>query len=250
LLGVCDQKDGLKDGMIFDPLACNYDPAVLICKGEKAENCLTGQQVKALKTAFAGPKDQFGNDIYVPFLYDPGIADTNGFLPGLLAGPRIPVAQPSTGDKFDAMRLAAQVNRDESTRLGDSLWTNLGTYAAHGKLIFYHGTSDPWFSPLDTFAYYQKMVVDTGGEQNALKWSRFYFVPGMAHCQGGSATLDSFDMLGAITDWVEKGIAPEGVVATGQSLPGRTRPLCPYPTHTVYKGQGDPQDARSFECNK
>ena len=76
------------------------------------------------------------------------------------------------------------------------------------------------------------MAAETGGEEKALGWSRFYFVPGMAHCQGGVATLDSFDMLGAITDWVEKGVAPEGVVATGRSLPGRTRPLCPYPTHT------------------
>ena len=250
LLNACDQKDGVKDGMIFNPLACDFDPAVLTCKGEKTEGCLKAQQVNALKIAFAGPKDPFENDIYVPFPYDVGIADTGGFLPGLLAGPRIPVAQPGNSEKFDAARLAAQIDRNENTRLGDSLWTNLTTFASHGKLIFYHGTSDPWFSPLDTFAYYKKMAAETGGEQKALGWSRFYFVPGMGHCQGGSATLDNFDMLGAITDWVEKGVAPEGVVTTGRSLPGRTRPLCPYPTHTEYKGQGDPQDARNFECKQ
>jgi hypothetical protein len=250
LLAACDGKDGVKDGMIFNPLACDYDPAVLTCKGEKTESCLTAPQVKALKTAFAGPKDSFGNDIYVPFSYDTGIADTSGFLPGLLAGPRIPVAQPGAGEKFDAARLAAQINRDENTRLGDSLWTNLSTFASHGKLIFYHGTSDPWFSPMDTFTYYKKMAENTGGEQKALGWSRFYFVPGMAHCSGGSATLDSFDFLGPITDWVEKGIAPQGVIATGRSLPGRARPLCPYPAHTEYKGKGDPQDAASFECKQ
>jgi hypothetical protein len=250
LLNACDGKDGVKDGMIFNPLACDFDPAALTCKGGKTESCLTVQQVKALKTAFAGPKDPFGNDIYVPFLFDTGIADTSGFLPGLLAGPRIPVAQPGAGENFDAARLAAQINRDENSRLGDSLWTNLSTFASHGKLIFYHGTSDPWFSPLDTFSYYKKMAAETGGEQSALGWSRFYFVPGMAHCSGGSAALDSFDLLGPITDWVEKGIAPQGVVASGRSLPGRTRPLCPYPAHTEYKGQGDPQDAGNFECKQ
>lgn len=248
LLSACDKNDGAVDGMIFNPLACNYDPAVLTCKAGKNENCLTAGQVKALKTALAGPKDSFGNDIYVPFPYDTGIADTEGFLPGLLAGPRIPVDQPASGGKFDAARMASQIDRDENARMGDSLWTNLSTFASRGKLIFYHGVSDPWFSPLDTFSYYKKMAADTGGEQKALQWSRFYFVPGMGHCQGGSATLDTFDMLGAITDWVEKGIAPEGITAKGRSLPGRTRPLCPYPAHTEYKGQGDPQDAGSYEC--
>ena len=248
LLSTCDEKDGIKDGMIFNPLACNYDPVVLTCKGGKTDNCLTEQQVKALKTAFAGPKDPFGNDIYVSFPYDPGIADMDGFLPGLLAGPRIPVAQPSDGEKFDAARLAAQIDKNENARIGDSLWTNLSTFASRGKLIFYHGMSDPWFSPLDTFTYYKNMAAETGGEQKALEWSRFYFVPGMGHCQGGSATLDNFDILGAITDWVEKGVSPEGIVATGRSLPGQARPLCPYPTHTQYKGQGDPGDAKNYEC--
>jgi feruloyl esterase len=248
LLDACDAKDGLKDGMIFNPLACDYDPAVLTCKGGKTATCLTAPQVKALKTALAGPKDAFGNDIYVPFPYDVGIADTGGFLPGLLAGPRIPVAAPGGGGKFDAARLAAQMDRNAG--LEDSLWTNLTTFAAHRKVIYYHGASDPWFSPLDTFTYYKKMAADTGGEEKARAWSRFYFVPGMGHCSGGTATLDSFDMLGAITDWVEKGIAPEGVMATGRSLPGRSRPLCPYPTHTQYKGQGDPQDASNFTCTR
>ncbi len=250
LLNACDEKDGLKDGMIFNPAACNYDPAILACKGEKAESCLTVAQVEALKTAFAGPKDPFGNDIYVPFPYDVGIADTKASIPGLLSGPRIPVAQPSIDGKFDAARLAAQMDRDLSTRMGDSLWTNLSTFASHGKVIYYHGTSDAWFSSNDTFDYYKKMTAETGGEDKAQDWSRFYFVPGMAHCRGGESALDSFDMLGPIADWVEKGVVPEGVLATGQTLPGRSRPLCPYPTHTQYKGQGDPQDAKNFECKK
>ena len=110
--------------------------------------------------------------------------------------------------------------------LVDSTSTNLTTFSAHGgKLIFYHGDSDPWFSPLDTFDYYKGMVADNGGPEAVSKWSQFYFVPGMAHCSGGPA-LDQFDLLGAMVNWVEKGIAPTSVLATGKAFPGRSRPLC------------------------
>ena len=68
-----------------------------------------------------------------------------------------------------------------------------------------------------------------------MEWSRLFLVPGMGHCAGGVA-LDSFDMLSSVVDWVEKGIAPASVTATGRALPGRSRPLCPYPQHAHYKG--------------
>jgi feruloyl esterase len=70
----------------------------------------------------------------------------------------------------------------------------------------------------------------------------------MGHCGGGDATLDRFDMLTAIVDWVEKGVAPDSVIATGPAFPGRSRPLCPYPRHAHYKGSGDVEKAENFEC--
>lgn len=111
LLNACDQKDGLKDGMILNPMACNFDPAVMTCQGEKSEACLTAGQVNALKTAFGGPKDTFGNPIYAAFPYDVGIGENSGGLPGLLFGPRIAVPLPGVSDKFDAGRLAEQIER-------------------------------------------------------------------------------------------------------------------------------------------
>jgi len=132
--------------------------------------------------------------------------------------------------------------------LVDSMSTNLTTFSAHGgKLICYHGNSDPWFSPLDTFGYYKDMAAANGGIDAASKWSQFYFVPGMSHCGGGQA-LDQFDLLGAIVNWVEKGTAPTSVIATGKAFPGRSRPLCPYPKHAQYKGSENPEEANSFEC--
>jgi feruloyl esterase len=130
-----------------------------------------------------------------------------------------------------------------------SRWTNLNTFSGHGgKLIFYHGVSDPWFSALDTVDYYQRMTKANGGPEQVLNWSRLYLVPGMGHCSGGTAALDTFDALTAIVDWVEKGAAPSSLTATGRAFPGRSRPLCAYPLHPQYKGQGNPEDAANFEC--
>lgn len=130
-------------------------------------------------------------------------------------------------------------------------WTNLTTFSGRGgKLVFFHGESDPIFSPLDTLAYYEKLAKDNGGLDQVRGWSRFFFVPGMGHCMGGPATLDKFDLLGAVVHWVEKGTAPDFVIATGKDFPGRSRPLCAYPKHAQYKGQGNPEDATSFECRE
>jgi tannase/feruloyl esterase len=251
----CDEKDGLKDGMIFNVKACEFDPAVLKCKGAKTDGCLTDQQVGALQRAFAGPKDSRGNEVYARFPWDTGyilsagsgpFAVFSSFLP--TEGPSmIAAVQPPANLTIDQM--VAGVEANESQTLTDTTWTNLTTFSGHGgKLIFYHGTSDPVFSPFDTLAYYERMAKNNGGLDQVENWSRFFFVPGMNHCAGGPAALDTFDMLGAVVNWVENGVAPDSVVAKGKAFPGRTRPLCAYPKHAQYKGQGDPQDAGSFEC--
>ena len=84
------------------------------------------------------------------------------------------------------------------------------------------------------------MVTPNGGLQAVSKWSQFYFVPAMGHCGGGQA-LDQFDLLGAMVGWVEKGIPPTSVIATGKAFPKRSRPLCSYPKHVHYKGQATPR---------
>ena len=122
LLAACDGDDGLRDGIVADPIGCRFDPGGLRCAGAKADRCLSAPQVDALSRAFAGPKDSKGRQ------------------------------------------------------------------------------------------------------------------------------LDSFDMLSAVVDWVEGQKPPQAIRATGRSWPGRSRPLCPYPSHAHYKGTGDVEDAASFEC--
>jgi hypothetical protein len=132
--------------------------------------------------------------------------------------------------------------------LVDSMSKNLTTFSGYGgKLIFYHGDSDPWFSPLDTFEYYKNMAEANGSLAGISKWSQFYFVPGMSHCGGGPG-LDQFDILSPMVNWVEKGTAPTSVIATGKTFPGRSRPLCPYPKHARYNGEGNTEEANNFEC--
>jgi len=251
LLDRCDAKNGLKDGMIFNMMGCDFDPVSLACRAGQTSGCLAPERAAALKKAFAGPKDLAGDAIYPGFPYDAGIAENSSRLPGLLFGPRIPVGPPVDAAKFDAAREAARAAGDINARLGDSLWTNLSTFSGHGgKLLFYHGLSDPWFSPLDTLQYYENLIRDNGGREKVEAWSRLYLVPGMGHCAGGSATLDRFDIVTAITDWVEKGTPPDAVTATGCALPGRSRPLCSYPKYAYYKGKGDPNDAKNFTCRE
>jgi pimeloyl-ACP methyl ester carboxylesterase len=250
LLSACDAKDGVRDGMIFDTKGCDFDPAVLTCKGAKSEGCLSAEQVAALKKGFAGPKDSCGNQVYPGFPYDPGIGDRVG-LPGLLHGSTIPVRQANTGKPFDVTEAAARLQADASARLGDSTWTNLSSFSGHGgRMLFYHGMADPWFSALDTLGYYEKVVEENGGRNAVESWCRLFLVPGMGHCGGGAATLDRFDLLTVITEWVEKGAAPEAVIATGKAFPGRSRPLCAYPKYAHYTGQGDSNDAKNFVCKE
>jgi len=68
--------------------------------------------------------------------------------------------------------------------------------------------------------------------------------------QGGGATLDKCDALTAIVDWVENNTATDAITATGKAFPGRSRPLCPWPKFAHYKGAGDSEDARNFECRE
>jgi feruloyl esterase len=144
--------------------------------------------------------------------------------------------------------------------------TNLDTFTAHnGKIIFFHGESDPVFSMYDTVNYYENLSSKYGTATGS--FARLFLVPGMNHCSGGSYALDSFDPLGAIVSWVEAGTAPDSMIAgnsfnltanplnqtpnplSGSALPsGRTRPLCPYPQYAQYTGTGSSEDAANFTC--
>ncbi len=244
LMKKCDGKDGLVDGMIFDPLGCDFDPAEVACQAGRTDGCIAPEKIAAIKKAFAGPANAYGTQVYPGFLYDAGIAESRG-IPGLL--------HLSANGLFGPYTTATTIDVDKaalhaSDPLVEPQSTNLSTFSENGgKLLFFHGDSDPWFSALDTLGYYKSLAATNGGADKVAEWSRFFLVPGMSHC-GGGPSLDRFDMLGAVVNWVEKGIAPDEVVASGSAFPGRTRPLCAWPKHAQYSGHGSTEDASNFTC--
>ena len=242
----CDALDGSRDGFIFAPHRCPFDVGTLACKDGQKDRCLTTAQVNAIRIVMQGPRTASGRQIYPGYYFDTGIAATQG-LPGVLAGPFIPEGRPA-GVTMDIETAWAEA-ADARSMVGDTdAWTNLGSYRGHGgKLVFLHGVSDPWFSAQDTVQYYERLGRDNA-EVPVAQWSRLFLVPGMGHCGGGERTLDRFDMLSAIVDWVESGRAPERVIATGASAPGESRPLCPYPAHAQYTGSGDAHAAANYLC--
>ena len=96
LMKKCDAKDGVADGMIFDPMGCDFDPSALACKSGQTDACIPADKLAAIKKAFAGPKNAYGTQVYPGFLYDAGIAST-GPIPGSLhsepTGSSVPIRQ-------------------------------------------------------------------------------------------------------------------------------------------------------------
>jgi len=120
-----------------------------------------------------------------------------------------------------------------------------------GKLIQYHGWSDPQISPRNSTQYYTRVIETLGGTATVRGSYRLFMAPGMAHCGGGEGPNTFADnILAALERWVERGIAPDQIVASHSTngVVDRTRPLCPYPEVATYKGTGSIDEAASFVC--
>ena len=194
--------------MIFDHAGCQFDPKAAALQGRQDRQLpLDAEQAVALDKGFAGPKDSKGRQVYPGFPFDTGIAVDAGHSRSAARAARNPVGPPFTATTMDVdARAAGRGRRAADAAHGDvDAGRNLNTFSSHGgKLIFFHGVSDPWFSALDTVDYYERMTKANGGASQVTDWSRLFLVPGMGHCGGGPATLDNFDLLGAVVDWVEK----------------------------------------------
>src|SRR5262249_25256219 len=128
--------------------------------------------------------------------------------------------------------------------------SNLKPFFGHGgKLLMYHGWADPGIAPLNSVNYYSKVVDTLGGTAKTADSIRLFMVPGMGHCRGGEGP-DTFDAIGSLAQWVDKGKAPEQIVASRvrNGATDRTRPLCPYPQVAQYRKTGSTDDAANFVC--
>ena len=285
----CDLGDGLKDGIIGDPLGCKFDPAELRCSSGKKTACLTMQQVEAVKKVYAGPMTSKGEKIYTggPLVgselnwYGEGSAYGNTSVTGAYADTsgtfisawpseyyRYVGFMPAQGPKgkypgFDFDRDYKRLGMAEAL-FGNANNPDLRKFAAAGgKMILYNGLADQSDIPSDAIDYYETAERTMGGRAATEKFFRLFLIPGMNHCWGGDGAF-AIDYLSYLEAWVERGQAPD--VMIGAHLTGDastrykfpldptsvkfTRPVYPYPLQARYKGTGDPNDAANFHAVK
>jgi len=265
----CDAADGVTDGVLEDPRRCHFDATALVCKnGQDPSSCLTGKQATAVNNIWSGAHDSKGQLIYPPYMRG---AEAAGGWATYTTG-----TGPLTGSHWDQ---ASNVFRymvfenpawdfrsfdyDRDVPFVDSkLASTMNAFDPDlaalrkrgGKVLLYHGWNDPSISPQNTVNYYESAAArwrqeEKAGSQATPDFMRLFTVPGMLHCSGGPGT-DKFDALAALERWVERGEAPDMMVAAHvtNGTVTRTRPLCAYPKVAAYNGQGSTDRAENFTC--
>ena len=245
------------DGVIADPLRCKFDPSVVACKPGETQDCLTPLQVETARKFYEGPHDASGlaltpgglmpgselswAGVFVPkpgedFIFGRVIADgAIAHLAFALGGKPIGIDDL----KFDRETYEKLLPQHP---LYDGTNPDIAAFAARGgKLILWHGDSDPHISPTNSISYYEA-VKSTIGEAKAKEAVRFFLLPGVYHCEGGEGPVRT-DVLTAIVDWVERGAAPEALILRGAN---GARPVFPYPARAKYSGSGDRAQASSY----
>jgi len=258
VLAACDALDGVTDGLLTDPRQCHFDPATLLCRGAARDDCLTAQQIAAVRMAYA-PATRTTGELIFP-----------GLVPGGETGwDMLTAAKPEPGSidvglfRFVAHEdpawdwRAFDLDRDTTLldkKAGfiDAVNPDLSAFRAHGgKLLLYHGWndggSDGAISPLNTVNYYASVLAKMGSSQQ--DWLRLFMVPGMTHCGGGPGPAQ-VNWIAALERWRESGIAPDRLIASRvrDNQVNMIRPICPYPAAARYNRVGSTNDAANFTC--
>jgi len=293
-LAACDGVDGVLDGVIGYPRQCHFNPNALLCTDGDSDSCLTAPQVAALKSIYGGPHNSEGQRINPGFLpgaeaYTGGwstwITGTSActlnqslqYLFGTNFYRYMVFDDPNWDPKslnFDRDLNVAYSKPVDGEALGDvlnSVDPDLRAFRAHnGKMIQYHGTTDAAIPPGTSIEYRRSVLSffgiydqkDPAGEVGG--FYRLFMVPSMQHCSGGPGAntfgqgaplADSdHDVIKALEAWVEKGKAPDQIIATKYTNDDPTqkalftRPLCPYPSVAAWNGKGDASDAANWSC--
>jgi feruloyl esterase len=258
VLEQCDALDGVKDGVLENPTKCAFDPKVVLCKGpgnNVGTDCLTAPQVEAARKIYAGASHATTHELLYP-----------GLQPGSESGWNQSVSARPVGYAEDFFKYIVfkdekwdpkSLNYDSDVATTDKTATGLNAadgdltkFVGHGgKLLIYHGWSDPGIPPYNAVNYYESVLKVTRDKKAVRDSVRLFMIPGMGHCGGGDGT-STFDMAAAVDAWVQTKAAPSEIpaskIADGKVV--RTRPLCAYPAVAAYKGTGSTDEAANFVC--
>ena len=271
----CDAIDGVVDGLISDPRKCPfYPPTDLACGVSTSPNCLTPDEAEVLNRIYSGIELP-GAESYPGYspgcegaaggwdtwiVYSPAVLGFYGF-PNLHYGFQREILRYMVYNdpNFDFHNFNPLTDFNDTLLLTSTVaatQTDLRVFKADGgKMIMYNGWCDPILNPLGAIRYYERAQNDPANttilKRTTKDFFRLFLLPGVLHCSGGPGPGSSgVDFLTALERWVEKGIAPDKVIASHVTggVVDRTRPLCPYPQQAVYKGTGSIDDAANFTC--
>ncbi|MGE9552886.1 tannase/feruloyl esterase family alpha/beta hydrolase [Erwinia amylovora] len=236
VLSQCDALDGQEDGLIADPEACHPDLNVMLCKTDhSSQDCLSTQQISALRKLYEGPKDpitgekltvggpQYGselawNGVFIPKTADSSVMSESIALPALRYMSFIDNPSPEFALKDLKFDLETFRKLKKLHPLYDATNPNLSAfYQAGGKLIIWHGWADPHISPINSIAYHDA-IGKFMGDAKRQEFERLYLLPGVWHCSGGEGP-SLVDFVTPIMQWVEDGHAPDKIT-TWQATSG------------------------------
>jgi pimeloyl-ACP methyl ester carboxylesterase len=264
----CDAVDGLTDGIIDDPRACQVDFTAAVCPSPStsADGCLSGQEAQLLGRLYGGVKNGKGETVYpavVPgseYYSDKWLFGTDG-QPGwgvmASAGYRQMLAADLSELDVPAGLATDQmldwIGRSSIPKLTDATDPDLSELREQEtKLLIYHGWSDPLIIPEPIIHYYQRAAEAAGGLQQLQRNARLFMVPGWGHCwEQPAAAPDDFDPLFELEQWVEQARPPQFMVARQLDAAGveqRSRPICAYPSVVRLKAGKNPDKYDSYEC--
>jgi feruloyl esterase len=253
-LDACDAQDGLKDGLINDPRQCHWDPAAIQCSGAKNATCLAPAQVAALRAVYAGTKAPDGEWAMLP-MNRGGEADWTRFVG--TNGTGTDASSDAVGNLFSialggrkvdfpnySMADVQAIRASDFGKMYEAADPNLRPFFSRGgKLLLWHGQSDPGPSPVGTSDYAQAVLARAPAASQNM---RFFLLPGVEHCGGGPGAAP-VEWLDALADWDEGGKAPEVLVG---AKPDKSvvRPHCAWPDVARYKGSGEANDPAGWQC--
>jgi len=260
VLKACDALDGARDGQIDDPRRCHFDPEALVCRhGHPLPDCLTARQAEVARKFYSGPIDEGGKHLFYggePYgselswmeryaLAAAGGAMFDDAVKNMMFQGTLDADASVNNWRFD---LATFRELSRRGSLYDASSPDLRAFRdAGGKFILWQGFADPAAGAFGLPDYYQRVARVVGGLEFVRHFVRMFLIPGVYHCGGGYIPYEE-DMLGAMVAWVERGTAPDQILATAILNGGavRRRPMFAYPVQAHYRGHGDVNDPAAF----